>query len=201
MLPATGAGEATGGTAAAPTAGRPRGPANNREPSCAPAEQPSAYVRMDNGAWLAVANPRLGEGPSSAPPCPGNNYMWLQGAWRQVIHHRPYVMVAAEHGSSSRNAGRARPCSPASTAAAAMAPALQGHTAAQQDVQPPRVNQATRGHARVHRHKQVTRGYQVLVWGPRRDSTTISQVQLAAKDLLEGVGQGLPSDLLGGRAS
>eukprot|EP00775_Hariotina_reticulata_P004854 gene4854-biopygen6608 len=42
-------------------------------------------------------------------------------------------------------------------------------------------------------------GYQVLVWGPNRQRTSLSQVMLTAKDVLESAREGLPADLLVGR--
>ena len=194
----TGTGEATG-AAAVPAAVGPCGPANSPvSNTCSPATQSCVvyYVCNGEGAWQVLTNPRLGEGPSSAPPCPGPNYVWLEHRWRPVVSRRPYAMVAA--GCSNPSGGNRgtvpAPAAPAPTLApraSAAAPAQTGSASGGRTSQ-----EQTRPHQRL-----ITKGYQLLLWGPRRDSTTIPQVQLAVKDLLERVGQGLPTDLLGGRGS
>jgi len=92
----TGTGEATG-VAAVPAAAGPCGPASTSVNNSPAAQSPIVYyVRDSAGAWIELANPRLGEGPSSAPLCPGPNYVWLRGrGWQPVINRRPYATVSA----------------------------------------------------------------------------------------------------------
>ena len=196
----TGTGEATGAAAAVPAAAGPCGPANTPANNSPAAQSPVVYyVRNDAGAWSELTNPRLGEGPSSAPPCPGPNYVWLQKRWRPVISRRPYAMVAAGGGDPSGNNRGAVPSAPAPAAVAATpAPSASRAVPAQADSASggPTSQYHNRPQKRV-----FTKGYQLLLWGPRRDSTTIPQVQLAVRDLLGRVGQGLSTDLLGGRGT
>ena len=138
-----------------------------------------------DGTWQEIANPRLGEGPSSAPPCPGPNFVWVQGSWRQVVSRRPYAAVAAQSGQTPAAA-------PAAVAAATAAAALARAAAA-----PPAPQAPPQGRTPHNSRRSRMRGYQVLLWGPRRSSTTIPQVRLALKDLLQGQ-VGLPADLAAG---
>jgi len=50
-----------------------------------------------------------------------------------------------------------------------------------------------------HHGADHNQGYQVLIWGPDRRRTSLSQVMLTAKDVLECARKGLPADLLVGR--
>jgi len=80
------------------------------------------------------------------------------------------------------------------SAAAAVVPASAAAAAATQTA-PTRPT----GSQQQHNRRNETRGYQVLLWGPRRTCTTIAQVQLAGKDVLSTAQQGLPCDLLSGK--
>ena len=180
-------------------------------PAAAPMRPPTAYVRLDDGSWQEISHLQLqpGAGPSRAPPCPDpNNHVWLQNSWREVLQRRPYAAVAAAaaaaaaetcigNGESSRSRAAAPSQPPAASPAHAPLASPSGNAAMTPlQVGPGTATTAATGSGdQQHRHSRraITKGYQVLVWGPRRDKTTILQVQLAARDLLASMGQGLPS--------
>eukprot|EP00775_Hariotina_reticulata_P015202 gene15202-biopygen2282 len=176
------------------------------------------YFVIVAGVKMAISNPKFGCGPSSAPTCPNAaTHVWLDGTW-----HRVYNTQSSSYADVVSNGNQGTPgpskvavtrtarlqshpssnhCTAAGAPAIPATPAAARHLLALVAPQKPPVRAGPLPPPVPSARHQGTdnHGYQVLVWGPNRQRTSLSQVMLTAKDVLESAREGLPADLLVGR--
>ena len=168
-----------------------------------PRPQTEGYIIV-NGRRENISNPQYGVGPSKKP-CPGNCYVWKYDSWHRVHPLQTYAAaVTAGHtgpapapACTTRTASIARATNanaaldlPATPAVARTLLALAAPSSHNTNTGPRRAHNARRAY-----HE----GYQMLVFGVQRGRTTLTQVTLAGKDVLQRVRQRLPLNVFGGR--